>query len=452
MKDVSEAILETIRNRLAELPSAQRRQALSTAITELLNSSGIVMDGGMVQSPLLVSPEAVTQIAALLSKRPTLTRNKYAVYPFVRPSMSASGPCFYMDARTGELFVLLLRRIKDSHQWLYPAGYMEVMPSNTSSVYSERVSESARNKAEEATIGVHINSEDRQGDARVIETLALPDARAIQFLIYEEFRRLVSREGWNNAVGRLTDVNYVRSLLARHRAHWPEHMDLSSRSTFIREVREESGLDLAAYPDAIIKMARSIDTISLGSGGERLYNTDQLYFAWLGMLEHAPALAPGENEVCEAGWIPVRDICYAPDKNQYLIKKDNRPLHFNAIPALEYALSGLLSFFIGRVSRIRKPKRDGYVSLFDNAATVQAALIRLAQDHYPAIEALIDVNIGEQGGLPSLVNENGQAVFRSFVAAAHAITHRREAQEINHIIANTEAQPGLLLEILRKVT
>ena len=77
--DASEAILETVHNALVKLPEAKRQQALSTAITELLNSSGIMMDGGMVQSPLPTSPKAVTQIAALLSKQPTLTRNKYAV-------------------------------------------------------------------------------------------------------------------------------------------------------------------------------------------------------------------------------------------------------------------------------------------------------------------------------------------------------------------------------------
>lgn len=443
MSDAAGIILETVLGALSGLPQNKRGKALSTVLSELLNANGILMDGGMVQSPLAESPESVAQIAELLDNKPTLTRNKYYVYPFARPSISASGPFFYIDAGSGELMVLLVRRIKDSHQWLYTAGYMEVMPTNSDKAYSERVSESARNKAEEATIGVHLDIPDIVNPVAVIKELKLPEARAVQYIVYEEFRRISAQENWDSAVSKLTDVWYINDLLRRHRINWPEHVDFNSRSAFMREASEEAGLDLAKYPGAIIRMVKSIDTISLGSGGERLYGTDQLYFGYLGVLASAPKLRPGEYEICEARWIPVSDIYHARERNQYIIEKDGRPMHFNGIQGAEHTLTGLLNYFIAQVSKVQKPSGD-YVPLLDNAASVQASLIHNFGIKFPAINNLADLRIGHEGNVPSLVHREGQAVFRSFIAAAKGLAEKKNAKELSGMIDNAIADPTAL--------
>ena len=145
-----------------------------------------------------------------------------------------------MGCKTGELFVLLLRRLKDSHQWLYPAGYMEVMPPNAPSVYSERVPESVRNKAEEATVGVHLDIQEDGSSPAAIHALELPDGRAVQFLVYEEFRRLVALEGWGNAVSRISDTAYIHDHCSGSAIAYTDrlaHVDFSSKAAFVREVR-----------------------------------------------------------------------------------------------------------------------------------------------------------------------------------------------------------------------
>ncbi len=453
MDGISRKILEVVAHELSAVSPSARKESISTTLAELLNASGILMDGGTVQSSLPQSPELVQQIAELLENRPTPSRNKYYIYPFARPSISASGPFYYIDAKTGELYVLLVRRVKDPHQWLYPAGYMEVMPANAEMIYKDRVSEIVRNKAEEATIGVHLDiPDDVENINQSHEKFILPDARDVQYIVYEEFRRLVSAEGFNIAIGKISDVSYLKQLLKRHRVEWPEHIDFSSKSTFIRETFEEAGLDISNYPDAIIKMAKSIDIISIGSGGERLYNTDQNYFAYLGILESAPPLKPGAYEACEAKWIAVSDIYHASERNQYIVKDDGRPMHFHGIQGIEYTLTELLNLLLSKVSKVAKPRTQKIFSLFQNAPSIQAALMHQVEGELSEINWLEDLPIGYENSLPSLIDTTGQGIFRSFIAAAWAIAAKKDEKEIAEIIRNTRTKPSELLNILSKCT
>ena len=87
--------------------------------------------------------------------------------------------------------------------------------------------------------------------------------------------------------------------------------------------------------------------------------------------------------------------------------------------------------------------------LFENSASLQAALIRLAPEPSLALRALIDLDISKERDVTSLVSEEGQAVFRAFIAAAHAVTAGKDVAGIEQCAINAKTRPALMLDILR---
>jgi hypothetical protein len=435
-----EDILNAVLNALGDVSPVERGHVFSTVIAEIL------MDGSTIQSSLPQSPEIIERIAASMGAKPTPTRNKYIIYPFARPSISASGPSFYICAKTGELMLLLTRVLKSSDEWFYAAGWIEVLPPNVEMVYSDRVSEAARNKAEEATIGMHIAIPEGEDFVPALSTQTFPRQRPLTQLIHNEFKRLWSTERWDMALAKLTDINYLRDLFKRYGVNWPEKIDISAKDTFIRETWEETGLNLHDYPQAIIEFVNTLD-VSIVGGISRLYNVDQLYYAYLGILDKTPPLTEMRTESVEAAWMPVSDISYDAKRNQYVAAKDGRSLLFTAVRGIEYTLHNLLEHCIEKISRIQKSTGES-VPLFSNLAGVQAALAPYASKH-PAIAALVEITLGPDHTLPTLVHDKGQAYFCAFLAAAKGLAMKEDAKTLEERIARACAQPAMLAELVK---
>lgn len=300
-------------------------------------------------------PEAA-ELARVLGVQPTPHRSHYSVYPHPKPSVGASGVVLYEEAATGEPVMLLVRRKKDAGQWTYPAGYMELLPEGDR-IVADRVSANTRHLLEEQTEGglaAHAVPPPLRDSGPAPAILSVPPGRQVRNELDGEFRRLLIERGWEAANTLMNDAGHVRRALARAGMELPEGVDVTIGENLVREVGEETGLDLSAYPDARPRFVRMDTSLAYSSGGQRNYTANPHFLVDLGRRAAPPPLGSRQGEIVDVAWVPVRDVSNQGGGNHYVVRGpaggEDLPLDPYTVPVIQETLHQWLSAKIGELT------------------------------------------------------------------------------------------------------
>jgi ADP-ribose pyrophosphatase YjhB (NUDIX family) len=433
---LSSMILHTSADIAAFQGSQKAKQELfDSYMVSLANAGGINMDGKTFYDPAARSAPEVENLAGALGTKATPHRNSISVYPFARQSGGASGTILYTDANTNEPMLLLVRRKKDADRWGYPAGYMDIMPEG-GKILAGRVDEAARDKLEEQTVGKRLESAapqvpNAQAGAREQEVV-LPDQAAMRKVLDVEYREQLSARGWSEAQRLMQDSDYIREILKKNGLAIPVEagVDVTSKENFLRETKEETGLDVSSFANARTRPIRPGEvSLNYSSGNQRNYTSCPHYLTDLGTLASPPQVAPVTGDVMEAAWIPVRNIRRGADGNYNVITADGKtamPLSAYAVPVIEESLNAWLS---GRMA-------DTSGNRFTGPANLKAELesrggkarISKAGGALQASAAAIHADkLGENNMLPELMGPDGVRRMQDYLTVATALSAQPES-------------------------
>jgi 8-oxo-dGTP pyrophosphatase MutT (NUDIX family) len=358
----------------------------------------------------------------------TFYRNKYYVSAFCNMSVSAAGLLYYVDQKTGKTFTLLERRKKDSYQWIFPAGYMEVYPPNVDEIIEDRLNEEERYAIEENTVGNNVGKLNKniKYDQKISFT-NLPGSQDLKSIIISEFEKMIHKEGWQKASKVLNNPDLLLKLLENHNIKWPSNIDVNWNHTWQREVLEETGVDIHQYKNRITIQLKPNATLVLGAGGERLTNADGRFCTFLGVLNEAPKVIPN-YEMADAKWIALQDIYFDEKQERYIVPDDQRPIYPYGIVLIEESLYELLCYKIQLLTKYKNYYSGQDISAFDNPHNLQNFLVRNIKENYD-LEKLTNINyiIGQKFGelymLETLLGTIGRKLYRSFLAIAYYLSN-----------------------------
>lgn len=367
-----------------------------------------------------IDPAAVSQVAAALKELKVGFSGaalggdeNLQVYRAARNSESGAGLVTYTDAKTGEIMVLLEQPLRNFDKegkpksvdaWEHIAGYREV--------------------GDEAPL---VKAADTPSN------MIAPTQKNLKEAFGEKLAELQKADTSAEAIeAYFADSKNIRKLLEAKNIDWKQLKDINLSDAFVREVGEETGVDISA---AKILAVQVTGTTNFGSAGGRNNHTDHMFATDLGVLEEAPKLTPQEKEVKEVKWVSLKDI-KVDENHAYVIpgaEKGSDQLKAHAAPLMELALEKLLDEKIRKATETTLP--DGTtVSEFDSARDVHARVLIMAAKQKPGMSGelgtLLSSTDKEDGGFKSFVGEAGQERMKLLLAAAEGLSQGKSIEEI----------------------
>lgn len=345
-------------------------------------------------------------------------------YP--RPEMGSSGMVAYTDKRTGEVNILLIRQQRGTlDQWEFPAGFMSSPPD---------VKEGSEN---------------------------VPSLDALRATVNSHYESLLEQHGWREAKRQTQNPDTLRHWLSENpnTANTPNKWDVNDRENYMRELREETGLDVQTYPNAHTWHVDTYCNLISSGGGHHAMIANPHFVTYLGELDTPPELRTNGQEANEhihtAAWVPLKAIIkhnnksYTIDQNQLTYSTAPLPagtpqtgINIYTIPIMEESLGTLLN---ERIRQASHPiTQDNAVAgsvarstpLFSAAENVRAAVqpgtqlpftLRLKQSD--VLASVQHSNIDRDGHLDTLAGAEGQARFNAFVTIAATLARPDPLQQ-----------------------
>lgn len=420
----------------------QCRQLVEAAMVELANAGGISMYGKELHNPYPGAPEQVQQLAHMMGTKATPYRNKLFAAPYEKASVGSSALITCTDASTGETLVLLERPqpgSKYGQHWMLPAGYMDPLPAADATL-PDRINPEKRSALEEGLLHNAGQASPAQTSA-ALHGRPLPDIAQSHAVLYAHYKTLLKEQGWQQAYKKMSDDDYVEQLLTSHGLAVPPQpdkgarYDLSPVRNIKREILEETGVDVDAFPQA--KVTPVVTNLSLGysSGGQRPYTVNPHFLVDLGTLATPPAPAPQDvGEIAEAVWVPLKSIARSPS-GEYMVTLPGREqepklsLFAQSIPMVEKSLNTLLADKIHAASGGRFDSARNVLA----ASTGWAGKVMLEDDRAAAVlaRAAATAPLAEDGTLPTLTGPQGQALLTTYTALAASLAREPAARAVS---------------------
>lgn len=373
--------------------------AVKSALLSSINALGVPDVGGEIAAAGPDLQQLTNALAGQLGTQPT-HRKELSVYPYARPSIGASATVIYTDAATGDTKMLMARkRLKSGeaeNRWVYPAGYMDLIG--------------------EQPLGGDVHAD-----------------KLLHHAIANGVKSKAQIDGWQEAKIAFSDPQTIREAASAAGIALPPNKDVSDVENAIREVHEETGLDLTPYKDKI----RRVDaptTLSLSSGAsQRIYTVAPHFVVDLGTLDTPPPMrddfTEAGKEIAERKWISLSAIEKTPDST-YMA--EGVPINDYAIGPIQQSLNQALSQRIADASAVLMPgEGSGIKSRYRNADNVQVAIQEVVERSNRQVQLkgvpegirfVLAQSTGRDGEGMDLLGGQSQKAARGLVAAAKYLT------------------------------
>lgn len=290
--------------------------------------------------------------------------SSYSVYPEPRGSESAAVVVIARDAESGERMILLEQKkarggqSQDTVSWEFPAGFRTVVPE------AGVVSSSAEGS-----------------------NMQPPTEENLRIVVKGEIDRMI-REGQtaSEIKERFENPEAMQTLFAEHGIGLSPDIDITLKHTALREVKEETGVDLAAL-HADVRYATSFSTSSYGSSANRINHTDHLFVADLGTVSNFPTIklngeTEAEQEIAKAAWVPLKNITL--NNGQYSFTTDH-------IVAPKDVINALRSQGAQTIDQINANRIETGLAKYTDMQIENASMIETAAGRTNRFDSIHDV-------------------------------------------------------------
>lgn len=359
LEKFSDELLSFLNDILKNYSAKDKKSLLEASVVEIINCLNIPPCGATIQD----FKESPCSYVDEISKENTANQNKYFVAPFTNISVSAVGPVFYYNITDKKLYTLLQRRVRDDFQWWFPGGYVELPVAKIDYLLQER-----GNK----------------------EKIKIPDFESIKKAIVDKYYQNIKDYGsWQKAKKEINNSDFVRKLFKENNISWPKELDFSWEDAWIREVKEETGVDVRKYKEAVILDFKTNKNFFIGTERDRIINIDGRFAANLGDIKEEPKTSFPADEICEVKWFSLEDI-KLENKNYFL--PDGRKLTPYTALFIEEALYKIICNKIKSKGEILNNVNKEKIYLFCCLKTLQAYII--SQKLETKFKEILEYNFG----------------------------------------------------------
>ncbi len=327
---------------------------------------------------------------------------KYHISPFQQISISGIGPIFYLNQKNQKIYTLLQRRFKDNFQWWFPGGYVELPP---------------------AEHGFFLKNFEKIKNATIDEL----------------YKNSISYGSWQKAKKEINDPKSLEKFFKKHKIKWPQEIDANWQAAWQREVLEETGVDLDAFPKKIILDFKFNHTLMIGAERDRLTNIDGKFCAFLGELTKEPKTAP-DHETEELRWIALDEISFNKKQKNYFAHQ--KIVNLYTVTLIEEALFEVICHEIKRISKIDNPFTKQQLSRFNTPQNLQGFLINQL-DLYPhvklknnTLKKFLSWQFGELEISENLCSKNGDIFYKLSLTICEFLTSRTLLSDVDFIKLN----------------